>query len=34
MLDCKFDEAAELLKNCGFNEKYILTDNGFIAVSL
>lgn len=33
-LDCKFDESAELLKECGFKEKYILTDNGFVAVSL
>lgn len=34
MLDYKFDEAAELLKNCGFKEKYVLTDDGFKAVSL
>lgn len=34
MLDCKFDDAAELLKECGFKEKYILTDSGFTAVSL
>lgn len=34
MLDCHFNEAAELLKVCGFKEKYILTDNGFIPVSL
>jgi len=33
-LDCKFSEAAELLKSCGFKEKYILTDCGFKAVSL
>ena len=33
-LDYKFDEATELLKMCGFKEKYILTDNGFTAVSL
>ena len=34
MLDYKFDEAAELLKSCGFKEKYVLTDCGFTAVSL
>ena len=34
MLDCKFDEAAELLKECGYKEKYVLTDCGFTAVSL
>lgn len=34
MLDCNFDEAAELLKMCGFKEKYILTDNGFTATAL
>ena len=34
MLDCSFDQATELLKECGFTEKYILTDNGFTAVSL
>ena len=34
MLDCGFDEAAELLRNCGFKEKYILSDRGFTAVSL
>lgn len=33
-LDYKFNEAAELLKSCGFKEKYILTDQGFVAVSL
>ena len=33
-LDYKFNEAAELLKSCGFKEKYILTDQGFAAVSL
>lgn len=30
MLDCGFKEAEELLKECGFKEKYILTDNGFV----
>lgn len=34
MLDCKFDEAAQLLYECGFKEKYILTDAGFTAVKL
>ena len=34
MLDYKFDEATELLKECGFKEKYILDKNGFEAVSL
>ena len=34
MLDCKFDDAEELLRTCGFKEKYILTDDGFKAVSL
>jgi len=34
MIDCNFDESAEILKMCGFKEKYILTDDGFKAVSL
>ncbi len=34
MLDCCFDEARELLKVCGFNEKYILTNDGFVATEL
>lgn len=34
MLDCEFEAAAELLKRCGFNERYILTKQGFKAVSL
>ncbi len=34
MLDCQFDEATELLKSCGFKEKYILTGCGFTAVPL
>jgi len=33
-LDCNFKEATELLKMCGFSKRYILTDNGFISVSL
>lgn len=28
-LDCHFDDARELLNQAGFNEHYILTDNGF-----
>jgi len=34
MLDGKFDEATELLKSCGYTEKYILTESGFAAVAL
>ena len=33
-LDCAFDGARELLAECGFKEKYILTQNGFSAVEL
>lgn len=33
-LDCSFSEAEELLRDCGFKEKYILTENGFIPVKL
>jgi histidinol-phosphatase (PHP family) len=33
-IDCAFDLAAELLKECGFEEKYILTGSGFKAVAL
>ena len=33
-LDCHFKESVELLKSCGFKEKYILTDNGFKAIGL
>lgn len=33
-LDCGFDLAEELLKACGFREKYILTEDGFKAVGL
>lgn len=29
-LNCNFNEVTELLKVCGFREKYILTDDGFI----
>lgn len=34
MLDCAFDDAVRLLKYCGFNEYYYLTENGFKAVEL
>ncbi len=34
LLDCNFNEAAELLKSCGFKEKYIFTEKGFVEVSL
>lgn len=34
MLDYKFDDATELLKSCGYKEKYILTKQGFTAVAL
>jgi len=33
-MDCYFKEAAELLKSCGYTEKYILTKDGFIPVPL
>ena len=33
-LDCKFDEAAELLKAGGYKEKYVLTEQGFSPVAL
>lgn len=34
MLDCEFEYAAELLKQCGFKERYVLTKQGFKPVSL
>lgn len=34
VLDCGFEDAVELLKKCGFNERYILTEQGFKPVSL
>ena len=34
MLDCHFNEAKEILKECGFKERYILTKEGFSAVPL
>lgn len=33
-LDLYFDECAELLSECGFKEKYVLTENGFKAIGL
>lgn len=33
-LDCYFKEATELLKSCGYKEKYVLTESGFTAVTL
>ncbi len=34
MLDCAFDDAAELLRTCGFREHWLLTDRGFVAEGL
>ncbi len=34
MLDCAFEDAAELLRMCGFREHYILTENGFVSEAL
>jgi len=33
-LDESFDKAAELLRVCGFKERFVLTDNGFVPVAL
>lgn len=33
-LDCGFEDARKLLAECGFDERYILTENGFCAVEL
>ena len=33
-LDFWFDNARELLLECGFTERYILTDSGFTSVKL
>ncbi len=33
-LDCYFNEAEELLRKCGFNERYILTNDGFKPVEI
>lgn len=34
MLDCCFELAADLLKEAGYKERYILTENGFVPVLL
>ena len=33
-LDCHFAESVELLKRCGYKEKFILTKDGFVPVPL
>jgi hypothetical protein len=33
-LDCNFDEARQLLLDCGYTERYVLTKDGFRAVAL
>jgi len=33
-LDCNFEEARQLLLECGYTERYILTKNGFCAVAI
>ena len=33
-LDCGFHEASAILKECGFREKFVLTERGFVAVPL
>ncbi len=33
-IDCGFGVAAQLLRDCGYTEKYILTKDGFVAVPL
>lgn len=33
-LDLHFDESAELLRSCGFKERFVLTDEGFVPVAL
>ncbi len=34
MLDCGFDDAKKLLMECGFNETYILTEEGFKGIAI
>lgn len=34
LVDCAFAESAQMLKDCGFAEHYVLTDKGFIGVPL
>lgn len=33
-LDCGFSDAERMLRECGFKEKYILTEQGFVPVAL
>lgn len=33
-LDCRYEQAADLLKSCGFTEQYIFTKDGFQAVGI
>lgn len=33
-LDCEFDTCEKLLKDCGFNEKYVLTKDGWKGIKL
>jgi histidinol-phosphatase (PHP family) len=33
-LDCGFDEARRLLRDCGYNETFILTDSGFEPIKI
>lgn len=33
-LDCHFRESAQLLKDCGFTEKFVLTEQGFVPSAL
>lgn len=33
-LDCAFEESRSLLAECGFRERYVLTDRGFVPVAL
>ena len=33
-LDCGFENACEIIKECGFKERYVLTPNGFKAVEI
>ena len=33
-LDHGFDESSELLKACGFKEKFVLTEEGFVPAEL
>ena len=33
-LDCHFEESAQLLRDCGFKEKFVLTEEGFVPEGL